>query len=98
VAPGPVVIVSRNIHGIYANLIACIRTKADAICIQEADIVESDVTDFREQAAAAGYECKWRQPIQIATTSGGRNGRRVVMLVKEDGWSVWYLSMMVENR
>ena len=67
--PGPVVIVSRNIHGIYSNLMACIRTQADVICIQEADIVESDVMDFREQAAAAGYGCKWGQPIQIATTA-----------------------------
>ena len=61
---------------------ACIRTLPDVIRIQEADIVESDVMDFREQAASAGYECKWGQPVQIATTSGGRNGRRVAMLVK----------------
>ena len=58
VVSGPVVIVSRNIHGIYANLMACIRTKADVICIQEADIADSDVMDFREHAVAAGYECK----------------------------------------
>ena len=55
--PGPVNIVSRNIHGIYANLMACIRTQADVICIQAADIGESDVIDFAMQAADAGYSC-----------------------------------------
>jgi len=82
VANGTVVIVSRNIHGIYSNLMSCIRTKADVICIQEADIAESDVMDFHEQAATAGYKCKWGEPIQLSKTSGGRDGRRVAMLVK----------------
>jgi exonuclease III len=80
--PGPVCIVSRNIHGIYSNLMQCIRTKADIICIQEADITESDVLDFTGQALTAGYTCKWGQPLQIAKTSGGKNGRRVAMLIK----------------
>ena len=81
--PGPVCIVSRNIHGIYSNLMQCIRTKADIICIQEADITESDVLDFTGQALTAGYTCKWGQPLQIAKTSGGKNGRRVAMLIKK---------------
>jgi len=79
---GNVVIVSRNIHGIYSNLMSCIRTRADVICIQEADIAESDAIDFHEQAAAAGYKCKWGRPTQLSKTSGGRDGRRVAMLVK----------------
>jgi hypothetical protein len=75
--PGPVKIVSRNIHGIYANLMECIRTKADVICLQEAGVAEADVLDFTMQAAVAGHACKWGQPTQIAKTDGGKSGRRV---------------------
>ena len=81
--PGPVTIVSRNIHGLYANLMECTRSGADIINIQEADIAESDVIDFTSQASDAGYNCKWGQPIQIAKTDGGKNGRRVAILVKK---------------
>jgi hypothetical protein len=80
--PGPVSIVSRNIHGIYANLMECKRSKADIICIREADIAEADVIDFTMQAAAAGYTCKWGQPTQVAKTDGGKSGRRVATMLK----------------
>ena len=51
----PFHIVSRNIRGVYKNLGNAIRTKADVVCLQEADIFESEVGDFCAQALVAGY-------------------------------------------
>ena len=52
--PQPFHIVSRNIRGLFSNLGNAIRTKADVICLQEADLFESEVGDFSAQALAAG--------------------------------------------
>ena len=59
-----IAITSRNIHGLNSHLSAAIRGRDPIICLQEADLAESNVFDIRAQAQTAGSDiltsaCEW---------------------------------------
>ena len=81
-APQPFHIVSRNIRGVYKNLGNAIRTRADVICLQEADIFESEVGGFCAQALVAGYIAPFADTVPLTRDGVGAHGRRTALLIR----------------
>ena len=78
----PFVILSRNIRGLYANMASAIRSNADIICLQEADMDERHVPEIKALAHSAGYQIFFGAPTALSLDGKSNSGRRIAILVK----------------
>ena len=74
-------IVSPNIRGVYSNLANAVRTRADIICLQETDILDSEVNDFCAQAGIDGYRVHFSSIVPLTRDGVGAHGRRAAIVI-----------------